>query len=321
MVNVSILTLKNAVVASLADARHVFTVANDLLVQNGAAPLFQVQLVGLWNEVPLNDGLFTIRPHLNIADVSSTDLIIIPALSGDMITSTYLNKDYANWLVRQYKNGAEVASLCVGAFLLAFSGLLKNKECTTHWDYINEFRSYYPAVHLKEEKIFTAQSGLYSSGGNNAYWNLLLYLIEKYADRQLAIQVAKYFVIDIDRVNQSPFAVFKGSRKHDDQLIKDIQEYIELNFMEKLNVSQIAEKYRLTRRTFERRFTKATYLTVAEYVQRVKIETAKKLLESGRKSIADVMLDVGYADTQAFREAFKRITDMTPVEYRNKYNL
>ncbi len=320
MIHISILALKTSVLASIADARNVFSVANHFLKQSGKAVRFEVQVVGLWEEVHLNNGLFTIHPDVTTKDITHTDLIIIPAMSGDMITATFLNKDYASWISEMYNKGAEVASLCVGVFLLAFSGLLEQKQCTTHWDYVNEFRSFYPSVQLLEGKIFTEHHGLYSSGGNNAYWNLLLYLVEKFTDRRTAIYAAKYFVIDIDRLNQSPFAVFKGSQQHEDELMKKIQAYIEKNFRERLTVGDIADTFNLTRRTFERRFSKATHLTVSEYIQRVKIEVAKKLLETGRKTITQAMHEVGYTDTQTFRDVFKKITDMTPLAYRNKYS-
>lgn len=320
MINVSILVLKNAVLASIADSRHVFSMVNEFLKQSGRPLLFNVQLVAFSREVKLNKGLFSIHPDLIIDDVQQTDLIIIPAMTGDMMSATHLNKDYAAWIVKQYKNGAEVASLCVGSFLLAFSGLLNGRQCTTHWQYANEFRYFYPSVKLAEEKVITDQDGLYSSGGNNAYWNLLLYLIEKYTDRATAIHTAKFFVIDINRHRQSPFVVFSGLKDHEDEAIRNAQEYIEQHYEKKLTVDGIAARFNVTRRTFERRFKKATYITVAEYIQRVKIEAAKKLLEMGRKSIAEIMLDVGYSDTQTFRDVFKKITDMTPVDYRNKYN-
>lgn len=320
MINVSILVLRNAVLASIADTRYLFTMVNEFLKQSGKQPLFEIQLVALTEEVKLNDGLFSIHPDKLVEEVKQTDLIIIPPTSGDMIRSTYLNKDYVTWISQQYKKGAEVASLCVGAFLLAYSGLLKGKQCTTHWHYANEFRNFYPSVNLVDEKIITHQNGLYSSGGSNSYWNLLIYLVEKFAGREIAISTAKYFVIDIDRTNQSPFVVFSGLKDHEDDAIKNAQEFIEFNFREKITVDQIAARFNLTRRTFERRFKKATYITVAEYIQRVKIEAAKKQLEMGRKSITEVMVDVGYSDTQTFRDVFKKITDMTPVDYRNKYN-
>ena len=319
MINVAILVLKNSVLASIADARRIFIETNKILAQSGIEQAFNVELVGEWESVQVNDGLFKIFPDVATTADYKADLIIIPAMTGDMITATFLNKAYGAWIDKQYRDGAEVASLCVGAFLLAFTGLLKNKECTTHWAYADEFRSYYPAVKLVEEKMFTGQSGLYSSGGNNSYWNLLLFLIEKFTNRQIAIEASKFFLIDIDRIAQSPFLVFRGTRKHEDETVLAIQEYIEQNFSERMSVIELASRFNLTRRTLERRFAKVTHHTVAQYIQRVKLEAAKKMLEIGRNSIANVMLEVGYTDVQTFRENFKEFTNMTPIEYRNKF--
>jgi len=320
MITISILTLKNAVLASIADSRYVFTMVNEFLKQAGKPPLFHVQLVGLSKEVRLNDGLYFIHPDAVLEEVKQPDLIIIPSMTGDMMSATHLNRDYAIWIAQRYKDGAEVASLCVGAFLLAFSGILKGKQCTTHWAYANEFRHFYPNVKLLDEKVITDQSGLYSSGGNNAYWNLLLHLVEKYTDRKMAIHTAKYFVVDLDRNIQSPFIIFHGLKDHEDEIIKNAQEYIEQNYRDKLVVDQLADKFNVTRRTFERRFKKATRHTVIEYIQRVKVEATKKQLEIGRKSVNEIMYSVGYADIQTYRDVFKKIAGMTPIEYRNKYN-
>jgi len=320
MIKISILALQNAVLASIADCRYVFTMVNKFLEERKKQPLFSVQLVGLTNEVEYNEGSFLIKTDCLLHEIEENDLIIIPALTGNMMTATHLNREYGHWIAQQYKSGVEVASFCSGAFLLAFTGLLKGKQCTTHWDYANEFKHFYPTVELVDEKVITDQNGLYSSGGSNAYWNLLLHLIEKYAGREIAIYTAKYFVIDIDRSFQSPFIVFHGQKDHEDGAIKDIQVYIEQHYKDKLTVELLADKFNIGKRTFERRFRKATRNTVAEYIQRVKMEGAKKQLEIGRKSINEVMYDIGYSDTQTFRDVFKRITGMTPVEYKQKYS-
>jgi transcriptional regulator GlxA family with amidase domain len=319
-ITVSILTLRNAVLASVADARYVFTKVNEFLAEEGKPKLFNVQLLGLTNEVGLDNGVFFLKPDFVLGNAPPSSIIIIPSLQGDMLSSTHMNKEYAYWITQQYKNGAEVASLCTGAFLLAFSGLLKGRQCTTHWQYANEFKHFYPTVNLVDEKVITDQGGLYSSAGSNAYWNLLLHLVEKYTNRQMAIRTAKYFVIDLDKNNQSPFIIFQGLKDHQDEAILKVQEYIEKTYEEKYTVVFLADRFNMSRRTFERRFKKATRHTVTEYIQRVKIEGAKKQLEIGRKSIAEIMMDVGYYDVQAFREVFRRITGMTPNEYRNKYN-
>lgn len=197
--------------------------------------------------------------------------------------------------------------------------MLKEKECTTHWAYANEFSFYYPDVTLRDEKMVVHHNGLYSSGGHNAYWNLLLYLVEKYTDREIAIRIAKYFVIDVTGNNQSPFIIFHGFKDHHDEAIRIAQHQIEQDITHKYSIDTLAEMVHLTRRTFERRFKKATRITATEYLQRVKIEAAKKQLELGRKTIRDVMFELGYSDLPAFRELFRKITGMTPVEYRNKY--
>ena len=231
-----------------------------------------------------------------------------------------MNKQLIPWIIEQYRNGAEVASLCIGAFLLAATGLLNGKKCSTHWNAANEFRMMFPEVELVDGSIITEDQGIYSSGGANSYWNLLLYLVEKYTDRNTAILASKYFAIDIDRESQLSFMLFQGQKEHEDKEILKVQKFIEENYQDKITVDQLADKVAIGRRSFERRFKKATNNTVVEYMQRVKIEAAKRSFETSRKNINEVMFDVGYTDTKAFRTIFKKITGLTPIEYRNKYN-
>ncbi len=268
----------------------------------------------------MNNGLYTVCTNRLLDDVEKTDLIIIPALQGNLNKTLMLNKKFVPWIVRQYKNGAEVASLCVGAFLLASTGLLKGKQCSTHWRAANDFRNNFPEVNLVVDKIITDEDGIYSSGGAFSSANLILYLVEKYAGREIAIYCSKMFQIDIDRDGQSPFIMFSGQKDHDDEAIKEAQDYIENNFNDKITVDQLAAKLALSRRNLERRFKKATFNTVSEYIQRVKIEAAKISLESSRDNINEVMYNVGYQDPKAFRNTFKRITGLSPMQYRNKYN-
>ncbi|MDP4237582.1 MAG: helix-turn-helix domain-containing protein, partial [Bacteroidota bacterium] len=216
--------------------------------------------------------------------------------------------------------GAEVASLCVGTFLLASTGLLNGKKCSTHWLSAEDFKRMFPDANLLSEKIITDEQGVYSSGGANSFWNLVIYLIEKYAGRDVAILCAKIYEIEIERASQSPFIIFSAQKDHEDDPIKEAQVYIENNFYKKITVEQLASMSAMGRRTFERRFKKATSNTVVEYMQRVKIEAAKKSLEAGRKNVNEVMYDVGYSDNKAFRTTFKKITGLSPLDYRNKYN-
>ncbi|HUX84648.1 MAG TPA: helix-turn-helix domain-containing protein [Chitinophagaceae bacterium] len=305
---------------AIADPRYLFTAANQFLAVSGRDPVFEVQLVGLKREVQLNGGVFSVHTDRLLKEVDHTDLVFIPALFGDMKKAVAKNQAMVPWIQEQYHRGAEVASLCVGAFLLASTGLLDGKKCSTHWGFISEFREMYPEVEVVEGSIVTEENRIYSSGGANSYWNLLLYLLEKYTDRETAILASKYFAIDIDRDSQAAFAMFKGQKQHGDEEIRKAQVFIEENIQEKIKLEDLADKVAVGSRTFERRFKKATHNTVTEYIQRVKVEAAKRSFETTRKSISEVMYEVGYSDSKAFREIFKRITGLTPIEYRNKYN-
>ncbi|MDQ3747578.1 MAG: helix-turn-helix domain-containing protein [Acidobacteriota bacterium] len=320
MKKVSILVPESALLAAVDDPRHVFSMVNSFYEKDGKPAIFDIKLVGLSKTVNLHNSSFTVHTDLLLNEVKKTDLIFIPAFDGKMETVLEKNKNFIPWINEQYKRGAEVVSLCVGAFLLAKTGLLKGKQCSTHWRSAEQFRKMFPEVNLVTDKIITEEGGIYTSGGATSYWNLLLYLVEKYTNRETAIHTAKIFAIDIDRHSQSQFIIFNNQSNHTDEPVKKAQKYIENNFQNRITVDQLSLMFAVGRRSFERRFKRATNNTVTEYIQRVKIEAAKKSFETSRKNIYEVMYDVGYSDTKAFRGTFKKITGMTPIDYRNKYN-
>lgn len=320
MKHVSILVPESAVLAAVDDPRHVFSAVNSFFESAGKPAVFDVKFVGSSRAVKLHGASFTVHPDLLLREVEKTDLIFVPAFYGETNAFLETNKEFVGWISEQREKGAEVASLCVGAFLLAKTGLLAGKKCSTHWRAADEFRRMFPEIELVTDKIITEEGGIYTSGGATSYWNLLLYLVEKFTNRETAILAAKYFAIDIERHSQSQFIVFEGQREHQDEDVKKAQKFIENNFQERITIDELSSKFALSRRSLERRFKKATNNTVSEYVQRVKIEAAKKSLETSRKNVSEVMYDVGYSDTKAFRGIFKKITGMTPFDYRNKYN-
>jgi transcriptional regulator GlxA family with amidase domain len=310
----------DTVVGSIEGPHKVFTQVNDLLISMGKLAAFQIELVGLTKESTYNRGLFTLHAHRTVHEDFQTDLVIIPAPQGDLQQAVALNQELIDWIKRQYQQGAEVASLCVGAFLLAATGLVDGRRCATHWIAANAFQEMYPEVQLVADKIITDDQGIYSSGGAYSYLNLVLYIVEKYVSRDVAVLCAKVFQIDIDRGSQSPFSIFQGQKEHEDEPIRKVQEFIEANFQRRITIEELASMSFLGRRHFERRFKKATFNTALEYIQRVKIEAAKMSLESSRDNVNEVMFSVGYSDTKAFRSMFKSITGLSPLEYRNKYN-
>ncbi|HEV3221774.1 MAG TPA: helix-turn-helix domain-containing protein [Puia sp.] len=306
--------------SSIVGAYKIFTRANEYWKGTGRKELFTIQLAGISKKVEFYEGLFTVKPHTNISSITKTNLIIIPSLNHNYQNTVKVNKPLIDWIANQYKEGAEVASICTGAFLLASSGLLDRKSCSTHWSAAENFRRMFPKVNLQTDMLITDENGIYTNGGAYSFLNLMIYLVEKYYDRQTAIFCSKVFQIEMDRKTQSAFTIFTGQKLHGDEMVKKVQAYIETNLTEKISFEHLSSKFSVGRRNFDRRFIKATGNTPVEYSQRVKIESAKKALETSRKTILEVMYEVGYSDIKAFREVFRKITGMSPVEYKGRYN-
>lgn len=321
MIHISILVpLGHTSLVNIEGSYQIFSDLNNFLAEKGRTPLFEVQLVGLQPEISQRNHLFSISPQVQIKDLAKTDLIVIPALHGDQANAVELNQAFLPWIKKQYNNGASIASLCLGAFFLAATGLLDGKPCATHWKFARQFRAMYPQVHLMDDRVITEEDRIYTSGGAYSYLNLILYLVEKLAGRDIAIATAKAYAIDIDRQSQSPFIIFEAQKSHNDASILKAQEFIESSYQERITVDQLSELTAIGRRTFERRFKKSTGNTVVEYIQRIKIEAAKRDFETSSKNVNEVIYDIGYADTKTFRTIFKKVTGLTPLEYRNKYN-
>lgn len=306
--------------SSIVGAYKIFTRANAYGRQNGKRALYKIELAGISGKVNFYDGLFSVQPHKHISGIAKTNLIIIPSLNHNYQQAIALNQPLIDWLEAQYKNGAAIASICTGAFLLAASGLLNGKTCSTHWAFADTLRNLFPKVKVQADRLITDEGGIYTNGGAYSFLNLVLYLVEKYYDRQTAIFCSKVFQIEMDRQRQSEFIIFTGQKSHGDDVVKEAQEYMEQHFQEKLAVEALSRKFAVGRRNFDRRFIKATGNTPLEYLQRVKVESAKKALETTRKTISEVMYEVGYSDIKAFREVFRKITGLSPLEYKNKYN-
>jgi transcriptional regulator GlxA family with amidase domain len=307
-------------VASIVGAYEIFIRANAFWKDSGKKELFKIELAGISKKADFYDGLFSVKPQVNISAIRKTNLIIVPSLARDYQKAMKGNKQVVEWIEKQYKGGAEVASMCTGTFMLAAAGLLDGKNCSTHWSAANTFRNMFPDVKLQTDQLITDENGIYTNGGAYSFLNLVIYLVEKYYDRHTAIYCAKIFQIEIDRQNQSAFTIFTGQKSHSDEVVKKAQAYIENNLHEKISVEELSSRFAVGRRNFDRRFIKATGNTPVEYSQRVKIESAKKSLETSRKTINEVMYDVGYSDIKAFREVFRKITGMSPLQYRGKYN-
>ncbi|HEY8959346.1 GlxA family transcriptional regulator [Chitinophaga sp.] len=305
--------------SSLFNTIEIFEKANEFQVQRTGKPYYDIRLAGTNLKQPLVNGLFTLRiASLKTAD--KADLVILPGFAEQDDFGIRKSRKALDWVIEQYQAGAEVASLCTGTFLLAATGLLEGKPCATHWKAEAYFRQLFPELKLHTNKIVTDQQGVYTAGGAISSLNLALYIIEKYNGRETALYCARVLQIDIDRNSQSPFIIFEGLKDHKDEAIRSIQKFIEQNIEDRLTVEQLAMLSAMDRINFTRRFKKATQLSPADYIQRIKMENAKRLFESTGMQINEVMYKVGYIDIKAFRETFKKIAGMTPGDYRNKFN-
>jgi transcriptional regulator GlxA family with amidase domain len=320
MKHISILALHDATINSIDSSYQILSRVNDFLRYQGRQAFYTIEIVGLEKNVKLSRGLYSIAADKTIHDVARTDVVVIPLLCGDFAKALQSNAGYVDWLIKQYSKGAELVTLCVGSFFLASTGLLNGKSCAVHWAAKNEFESLFPQVNLIEDTIITDEAGIYTSAGGYSYLNLLLYVIEKHLGREMSILASKMFEIEIDRKSQNPFTIFMGQKRHEDKEILGAQEFIERNPTEILTIEDICTKVSLGRRTFERRFKKSTGNSVAEYIQRVKVEFAKKQLESTAQTINEIIYNVGYNNIDAFRKVFKKYTDLTPMDYRKRYS-
>jgi transcriptional regulator GlxA family with amidase domain len=178
----------------------------------------------------------------------------------------------------------------------------------------------HPEIEIKADRLITAEHGIYTNGGAFSFLHLMLFLVEQYFDRETAIYCSKIFQIDMDRTSQSPFYIFQQQKTHGDEMVEQAQAYIEKNLGARISFEALSLKLATSRRNFDRRFIKATGNTPVEYLQRVKVEVAKSNLERGRKTIYEVMEEVGYSDEKAFREVFRKITGMSPLEYKERFS-
>ena len=319
MKHVSILPLYDATLTSIDSSHQIFSRVNDFMKYQGKPKAYDIELVGVEKSIKLNGDLYNIQVNKTINEIERTDLIVLPLLCGDFQKAIVKNEVYKNWVIDQYYKSAEIICLCVGSFFLASTGLLHDRKCAVHWAAKNEFIEMFPDVKIVENTVITDEKGIYTCGGGFSYLNLLLYIIEKHFGRDIAVLASKMFEIDIDRKSQNPFVIFLGQKTHGDETVLKAQELIESNPAATFTVDEICDRVGVGRRTFERRFKKLTGNSISEYVQRVKVEFAKKRLEAGRKSVNEIIYETGYNDVDAFRKVFKKFTDLSPLEYRKKY--
>lgn len=319
MKNIGFLVVDQCIPSSLIGPLEMLKLVNS----KDREPLFKIHLISTKKgKVQLDDYVF-VDCQKTLDEVDGMDLVVIPAVKMHALASaSEINQEYIPWLRRMYSdNNCEIASICVGAFLLASTGLLNGRRCSTHWAATDMFRQMFPEVNLVPQYTITDYQGLYTSGGAFSFQNIMLYIIEKYYGKDLAVWLSKMLLADMNKPSQLPFAIFNGSHHHNDETILKAQEKIEENYNSIQNISDLADTLKIPHRTFVRRFKKATQNTPIEYLQKVKIEATKKALEGTNQTVNEIMYEVGYNDVKSFRSLFKRHTGLSPQQYRKKFSI
>lgn len=321
MINLGLLLTNQYRLLSVAAILDVFETVNNLYLEEGQAIPFHINLY--YSNDPKDRSHATFFPGYQpkpIVNAAVQDLILIPAFTNEDISdSVSLNYEGISWLKGQHESGAELASFCTGAFLLAATGLLKGKSATTHVDACKAFAKAFPEVKLDAGKTVTQDGRLYTSGGATSSFHLMLYLIQQRCGKEIAVKIAKRFSIDMDRQKQSYFSTFQISRNHQDDLVALAQEKIEAAYHNTGTIEEMIKDIPASRRNIVRRFKQVTGITPIEYLQQTRIEAAKRLLEQTGEQMTEVIYKSGYNDPKAFRKVFRKTVGMTPTEYRDKF--
>ncbi|MBL0740019.1 GlxA family transcriptional regulator [Chryseolinea lacunae] len=319
MKNVGLILPYHFKLFSVATVLDVFETVHTLCVRVKKEQPFQLTLLRLPEQLADEGELFHGHAVKSINTRIKLDIVLIPAFtSRDLRATVNLNSAYVLWLQKQFKAGAEIASLCTGANLFAASGLLNGKLATTHMDACPNFIIDYPSVYVKPGRTLTVDERCYTSGGATSSFHVLIFLIQKYGGNELAVRISKTFCIDLNRSQQTYFSTFRPDYSHSDEMVKKLQRNIEENYLSITTVEEITRDLPASRRNIVRRFKQATGVPPIEYLQHIRIEKAKKQLELTNLNISEIIHETGYTDPKSFRKIFVKLVGMSASEYRNK---
>ncbi|HZW20960.1 GlxA family transcriptional regulator [Noviherbaspirillum sp.] len=324
--HVSLVALPDAVVSTLTgifDVMNAFALLG--MPGTSAQPPFQIQIVGEeTGPLELASGV-PVKVQRAVADIDATDIVIVPSiLLGAHGWEPARYPRLVAWLERMHRRGALLCSACSGIFLLAETGLFDGRDATVHFGYARQFSTAFPAVPIHPERVLVVsgvREELVSSGASMSWHDLVLYLIARYVGATGAQEVARMFALQWHQDGLTPYIVFEGRRDHSDGDIRSAQQWLETHFPVAHPVEEMIKRSRLAERTFKRRFTDATGLTPLCYVQRLRIEDAKRRLERTEVSIDEISWQVGYEDPAFFRRLFKRTTGLAPGDYRKRFRI
>lgn len=285
--------------------------------------LFHVRLIAP-SHVPFRCGNgIPVIPDLSLTDAVKADILILPELwLGPDETFRGRYPEIMDWIRSQYQNGAMVYAACSGVIMLAETGMLDGREATSHWGYQDLFRKQYPQVHYcPEPNLVFADAGgrIVTAGGTTSWHDLALHIIARHANPGEALRIAKVYLLKLHGEGQLPYSSLVRNDPHADSVVRSCQEWLRQHFMETDAIAHAVALAKIPERTLKRRFKTATGCTLIEYLQNVRVEHAKTLLEHTATSVDEISIAAGYEDASFFRRLFKRSTGLTPGQYRRMF--
>lgn len=252
-----------------------------------------------------------------IQDVPGLDLVYAPPAFG----GPWLLTGAAQWVRRVHGDGAVACGACAGVFVLAQAGILQGRTATTHWGLAEAFRAAHPGVRLEPERMLVDGGDTVCAGGVTAFYDLALHLVARFVSSELAADCARTLLLDPGRVRQTPYMRLTGPVAHGDALVAEAQAWLEERHARPVSMGELAALVHVSERTLTRRFRRATGAGPLRYLQALRVEHAKRLLETGDWSVEEILAAVGYQDAPAFFRLFRTLTGLTPGEYRSRFSL
>lgn len=319
VIRVAIVIYPGCTSSMVAGFWDILSLANQFYLQQHGVALLDLSLVSATTKPIHSFSGLTLTPHQSFGVMKTPNIIYVPGFIGETEVILQHNMATISWLRKLKKTKAIITAACNGNFLLAHAGVLDGQKATTHWSLLDKFRRNYGNIEVEPEKILVDNGQVISAAGVTAYQNLALHLIQRISNSELALLCAKVFLVDAGRKIQKPYQVYHFSKTHGDELVAAVQEWMEQHYKEQFSLARLAEVGRLGTKTLQRRFRKATGETPRLYLQKLRIETAKRILESKDQTFNEITWEVGYNDASSFHKAFKQETGLTPIDYRNKF--
>lgn len=316
---VSILATDGVFASTLMQAKDFFHMAGIRYARQqglGDQPPFEIRLVSPDGQ-PVNS-FSNVRVPVD-GGLEACDVIILPAFWDDFDALRRRYPQVLDWLRRQHTSGTAICGEASGVFWMAEAGLLDGKEATTYWRFFREFAERFPKVLLNQDKHLSDADNLYCAGGVTSACDLYIYLIERYCGAGVAQGVARDILYEVQRSYTPGRIGFGGQKLHQDVTVLQIQHWLEEHYADKFRFEDVAREHGMSIRNFMRRFQGATGDKPLHYLQRLRIETAKSLLSSTRKSIKTISYEVGYDDASFFARLFRQHTELSPNQYRRQF--